>query len=356
MEVLVSHTRSRISRLLIIALCATVAVGLITHYYKYDRSTASKALAAEQITNVASHTTVTLSAPTTQRVVAVAPATRPAAQLVMATSAAQSNSISAVTITAPVINPMADAKVKLDAGDLVGGRKILSDALVSGNLSTADQAAARQLISDANKVLLLSPKHFASDPFASFYTVKSGDRLGKIAADHCMNWEFLARINNLSDPKKLRAGQTLKIIEGPFQAVVTKSTYTIDLYLGDPGKPSSLYVTTFPVGLGLDDSTPTGVWMVEPQHKLKHPTYYSPRGEGIIDSGDPRNPLGPCWIGLTGTDGHALGKLSYGIHGTNDPTSIGHQSSLGCIRMRNEDVAVVYDILVEGKSIVTVRD
>ena len=92
------------------------------------------------------------------------------------------------------------------------------------------------------------------------------------------------------------------------------------------------------------------------ESKLKNPAYYSPRGEGVIAADDPKNPLGEFWIGLTGVDGHAVGKLSYGIHGTIDPDSIGKQSSMGCIRMHNEDVAQVFQLLIEGKSTVTVRD
>ena len=117
-----------------------------------------------------------------------------------------------------------------------------------------------------------------------------------------------------------------------------------------------MYVTTFQVGLGKDDSTPTGVWMVEMHKKIKNPTYFSPRGEGVIDADDPKNPLGEFWIGLTGIDGHAVGKASYGIHGTIDPNSIGKQESMGCIRMRNEDVARVFELLVEGKSQVVVKE
>src|ERR1700685_876688 len=124
----------------------------------------------------------------------------------------------------------------------------------------------------------------------------------------------------------------------------------MDIYLGaHPGSTSAMYVTSYKVGLGKDDSTPTGTWMVEPHHKIKHPTYYSPRGEGVIAADDPKNPLGPYWLGLTGTDGHAVGKQSYGIHGTIEPDSIGHMASMGCIRMHNEDVAMVFEMLTEGK-------
>jgi lipoprotein-anchoring transpeptidase ErfK/SrfK len=44
----------------------------------------------------------------------------------------------------------------------------------------------------------------------------------------------------------------------------------------------------------------------------------------------PRNPVGVMWI--------ALNKKGIGIHGTNDPGSIGHAASHGCIRLANWDV------------------
>jgi lipoprotein-anchoring transpeptidase ErfK/SrfK len=71
---------------------------------------------------------------------------------------------------------------------------------------------------------------------------------------------------------------------------------------------------------------------------------------------DPKNPLGPYWLGLEGTDGLAVGQRSYGIHGTIDPDSIGKMSSMGCIRLHNQDVEVVYKLLIPGKSTVVVKD
>jgi len=123
-----------------------------------------------------------------------------------------------------------------------------------------------------------------------------------------------------------------------------------------PGEKGSVYVASYPVGLGMDDSTPTGVWIVQPGKKVRDPIYYSPRGAGVVAADDPKNPLGKYWIGLIGTEGHAVGQQSYGIHGTNDESSIGKQASLGCIRMHNADVVQVFDLLVDGKSTVTVRD
>lgn len=45
---------------------------------------------------------------------------------------------------------------------------------------------------------------------------------------------------------------------------------------------------------------------------------------------NPGGPFGVMWMGLN--------KPHYGIHGTNDPSSIGKVVSHGCIRMYNQDV------------------
>ena len=46
----------------------------------------------------------------------------------------------------------------------------------------------------------------------------------------------------------------------------------------------------------------------------------------------------------------------YGIHGTQEPESIGTASSLGCLRMRNEDVEELYDFIPDNKIKVTIED
>src|SRR5262249_52738392 len=145
-----------------------------------------------------------------------------------------------------------------------------------------------------------SPRRFAADPFGGVYTVKPGQKLAQIANENQISWQLLLRLNGLSDPRKLRAGQAVKILKGPMNPVGTKSKFTLDIYLGTPGDVNSMYITSYGVGLGKDDSTPTGTWMIK--DKVTHPTYYSPRGEGVIAADDPKNPLGTDWLGLTGTD------------------------------------------------------
>ena len=251
---------------------------------------------------------------------------------------------------------LADAQAKLDAGDFLAARNMLNASLSSGKLADAETKAAKQMLNKVNETVVFSPRKFASDTITSTYDVKPGDRLDRIARQYEITTELLQRINNISDPRKMKAGANLKVVSGPFHALVDKSDFTLEIWLGNPGEAKSMYVTSFPVGLGRDDSTPTGTWIVETQKKLKNPTYYSPRGEGVIQADDPDNPLGEYWIGLTGVDGHANGKQSYGIHGTIRPDSIGKQESMGCVRLINDDVAKVFELLVEGKSTVIIQD
>jgi LysM repeat protein len=258
--------------------------------------------------------------------------------------------------TAGGADAIGQAKARMQAGKLLEARDLANGPLVAGRLSGADADAARALLSEINQTLVFSTRKFPDDRFGTTYQVLPGDRLDRIGAKHALTADMLMRLNGLSDPRRLRAGAYIKVLKGPFHAVVNKGAFRLDLYLGGlPGSGGDVaYVASFPVGLGKDDSTPVGKWQVEQDRKVKNPVYYSPRGEGVIEADDPNNPLGEFWIGLTGLEGDALGKESYGIHGTIDPSSIGRQESMGCIRMKNQDVAVVFSALVEGKSTVQV--
>jgi hypothetical protein len=46
-----------------------------------------------------------------------------------------------------------------------------------------------------------------------------------------------------------------------------------------------------------------------------------------------------------------LSKLSYGLHGTNAPNSIGHAVSLGCVRMMPQDAEEVFNLVRVGSRV-----
>ena len=258
------------------------------------------------------------------------------------------------------VPPTADlfdsATKRTTAGDLVGARKVLNDALVSGSLSPADTDQAMKQIATINQTLVFSDRRFKDDPRGGTYTVVHGDNLTKIARQYAVPIELLKQINNFKSDRDLKADQPIKVVQGPVCAVVNKGKFTIDLYLGSAGGSDSVYLTSYPVGLGAENSTPTGTWQIS--SRTWHPSYDSPPGRPRqhFAGGDPKSPIGPCWLALEGTDGQAVGKQSYGIHGTVDPDSIGKMASEGCIRLRNEDAEKVFDLLVARKSVVLVRD
>ena len=92
------------------------------------------------------------------------------------------------------------------------------------------------------------------------------------------------------------------------------------------------------------EDTPTGEFEV--RNKLENPPWMK-EGQEPIPFGDPRNPLGTRWIGWS----RGGVKTSYGFHGTRDPQSIGTAASDGCIRLLNEDVERLFQVLPEGAPI-----
>lgn len=365
-----SRSRLRMSRVLLVLLAASVAIFVITFVVKQRQNRAgAAAVPAGGAGSVSGDSSPGGDAPQTapsdeaDAVVTQTP-TRKAgsvARPVIATASTQPGGAPGRPAPSPVTStvvlsskPLADAKAEADAGKLLQARDIYNAALASGKLSAAEAAAAKEQLAKLNDTLVFSPRLFKDDPWGSTFTVPPRGVLQKIARRFDVTPQLLQRINGISDPRRLQPGQVIKVVRGPLHAVIDKSEFSMDLYFGTPGGTGSSYLTTYRVGLGKDDSTPTGKWLVEPGKKLVNPQYHSPRGEGIIGRDDPKNPLGEHWIALTGLEGQAVGKLSYGIHGTIEPDSIGGTASLGCIRMRNEDVERVFEMLVEGRSTVVV--
>ncbi len=221
-----------------------------------------------------------------------------------------------------------------------------------------DASVIRERLGRLNRDLLLTKKITPGDPWVEAYKIKPNDSLSRIASRQSLavDWRLIQRVNGMADPNKIRLNDTIKLVHGPFNAVVDKSEYRLDIFRGSPTERDAWdYVFSFTVGLGEGDSTPTGRFVVKRDSKLIDPYWINPRTREHFDSSDPKNPIGEHWVGLEGL-GADVTKTGYGIHGTIDPDSIGEQRSMGCVRMREDDVALVYELLVEGVSVVEIRD
>lgn len=243
-------------------------------------------------------------------------------------------------------NPqIAAARALIDRGELIEARQRLNRLLKTGDLGSVAAQEVRGLLTKLANETIFSDKRFSGDPLIETYTVKRGDAYAKIAKNYAVPYPIIMEING--GDEMIRIGEVLKIPRGPFNAVVDLSDFRMDVYLQDT------FVRSYRVGLGKDPGTPTGEWKVT--QRLPNPTYYPPPSapnKQVLPGGHPDNPLGRRWIGLKGVSGEAgeRGDDHYGIHGTIEPESIGQAVSLGCIRMHNEDVRFVYNVLQSGKS------
>lgn len=177
----------------------------------------------------------------------------------------------------------------------------------------------------------------APSPDAVIYYVKPGDTLSRIASEFNTAYEAIMKVNNKSR-QLIRVGERLKILNGEILLLVDKSDFTLTVLL------NGRFIKQYPIGIGMFDKTPEGVFVVK--NKLKNPVWYSP--EGVYEYGDPRNLLGTRWMGFE-DKGNLYG---YGIHGTNDPETVGKALSNGCIRLTNEDVEDLFDFVKLGTKVV----
>lgn len=123
--------------------------------------------------------------------------------------------------------------------------------------------------------------------------------------------------------------------------IVNKSTNEVAFLEGGEVK------RVFPAATGMsEDLTPEGIFTIVV--KAENP-YYRKKG---IPGGVPENPLGARWLGFDAF--HTDGRI-YGLHGTNDPSSIGKYVSRGCVRLRNEDIIWLYDRIPPGTKIVITK-
>ena len=82
----------------------------------------------------------------------------------------------------------------------------------------------------------------------------------------------------------------------------------------------------YPIGVGrMVTATPVGTYKI------------------INKQLNPGGPFGAFWMGLS--------RPHYGIHGTNNPSSIGKFVSHGCIRMHNEDVLELSSLVLLGTTV-----
>lgn len=238
------------------------------------------------------------------------------------------------------------------SSDPIRARAELTRLLDSNALSATERTQAYAGINKLSEILFFSPTIVPGDISSQSYVVKKGDSLGRIASREKLgvDWRFIQRINRMASEKALRADMRLKLAHGPFDGEVVKADYRFNVYAGSGTE--RVMVASFPCGVGTNDSTPVGTFKVRTNSKLIDPEWRNPRTGEYFKSNDPKNPIGERWVGLQGTTPDTAKFTGYGIHGTVEPQSIGKQMSMGCVRLGDAEVQVVYELIGESSTIV----
>ncbi|WP_067727008.1 L,D-transpeptidase family protein [Oceanobacillus damuensis] len=155
------------------------------------------------------------------------------------------------------------------------------------------------------------------------HTVKPGETLTQISRDYRTPLPAIIGANPGIDPNIIYPGQSIIIPGLPSPATIP---YLIDVSINNRTLRllrDGVLQKQYPIAVGrILHGTPVGDFII------------------INKAPNPGGPFGTMWMSLS--------KQHYGIHGTNDPSSIGKAVSRGCIRMYNQDVEELAAIVPIG--------
>ena len=225
---------------------------------------------------------------------------------------------------------------KLAEGKLAEAHLALSKLYANPDLQPDQTKQINDLLDQIAGTVIYSRQHHLEPP----YVTRQGDTLENVAQKYSVPWQLLARINGLmpsgapndagdTKDQPLPLGMELKVVRGPFDAVVDLDRHELTLMLNER------YAGRFRIGVGRDQPLLDGNYTV--QDKTLNPAY---RG-----ANDPNSPPSGAWIGL----GDRIG-----IHGVSDPQGIGRDDNRGAICVGDRDLQDLYGILSVG-SRVTIR-
>lgn len=163
-----------------------------------------------------------------------------------------------------------------------------------------------------------------------------------------INPKLLAQLN--PDKDLAKSGEQIQVpnvmrenLTPAARVVVSKHNRTVTAYADD-----GALLAQYPATMGsVHDPLPLGEWKIlgVQQNPAFHynPNLFwdaNPKDSKATIRPGPRNPVGVVWISLS--------KEHYGIHGTPEPSHIGHTESHGCIRLTNWDAEELSKMVKPG--------
>ena len=142
--------------------------------------------------------------------------------------------------SAAVATAWADAHEKLGAGRYAEALAALSVWYDDPSLGLEESQRLEDLLGQLAGTVVYSQQDLLLPP----HVVAVGETLPLIAAPLGVSWQLLGKINGIVEPQRLTAGEHVKVIRGPFDAVVSISRRRLSLQLGGN------YAGSFPVVVG----------------------------------------------------------------------------------------------------------
>ena len=141
----------------------------------------------------------------------------------------------------------------LDRRDLKTAHQLLSKWHGNDTLTPAESQQVETLLGELAGTVIYSTEH----QLEPARVVKPGETLESIAKECDVPWQLLAKINGIPAPDQVQPGQELKIVRGPFTAVV--DLHRNELTLEVDGR----YAGTFPVNVPPGSAVAEGQWLVD---------------------------------------------------------------------------------------------
>ena len=210
--------------------------------------------------------------------------------------------------------------------ELAQAHEILSQWYGNPALSPAESQQVETLLSQLAGTVVYSTEHQLEPP----YIVRAGDTLPAIAEKYQVPWQLLAKINGIPAADAVRQGQELKVIRGPFTAVIELGKQQLTLALG------GRYAGRFPITAEPGADSREGQWVLE--QKLASPTTGSIDRVLVLRSGS------PLAVGETIS-------ITSGPAAPSGPTAVAPSA----IRLSAQDAEELADILSVGSRIMIRR-
>jgi LysM repeat protein len=153
---------------------------------------------------------------------------------------AQPPAPSAPQSSAAFTTAWADAHEKLAAGRYAEALAALSIWHDDPSLGLEESQRLEDLLGQLAGTVIYSQQDLLMPP----HVVAAGETLPTLAMPLGVSWQLLGKINGVSNPQDLVPGEHLKVLRGPFDAVVSVSRRRVSLQLG------GYYAGSFPIVVG----------------------------------------------------------------------------------------------------------